>query len=106
MDASTHLVESDARSGHLALNAVNIPGGRIYLTVGLLNGREKVGELASVLSPEFDLGTARHCANLRSKRLVLRASALALPWVVPFGGSAGYGYQRARSQPVRCIRHA
>ena len=81
---------------HPAFNAVSIPGGRIYLTVGLLDGLETEDELASVLSHEIGHVTARHWANLKSKRLVLRAGGLPLPWVVPFWGLAGHGYGRAQ----------
>jgi len=88
---------------HPALNAVSIPGGRIYLTVGLLNGIESEDELASVLGHEIGHITARHWANLRSKRLILRASAVALPWVVPFGGLAGLGYQREQPRVMNAF---
>jgi predicted Zn-dependent protease len=80
---------------HPAFNAFAMPGGRIYLTVGLVNGVESEDELASVLAHEIGHITARHWANLQSKRLVLRAGGLALPWIVPFGGLADLGYQRA-----------
>jgi len=80
---------------HPALNAASMPGGRIYLTVGLLNGIESEDELASVLGHEIGHVNARHWANLKSKRLVLGAAGWALS-VVPFGALAGFGYQKAQ----------
>ena len=56
-----------------AFNAFSIPGGRIYLTVGLLKGLASEDEMAAALAHEIAHATARDWANQRSLLLLLRA---------------------------------
>jgi predicted Zn-dependent protease len=78
-----------------AFNAFSLPGGRIYLTVGLLRRIGTEDELAVVLAHEIAHVAARDWGNQRSKGIVLRMGEWTLPWLIPFGGLADLGYQRA-----------
>jgi predicted Zn-dependent protease len=55
-----------------AFNAFSIPGGRIYLTVGLLKALASEDELAAVLAHEIAHATAHDWANQRTQLLLLR----------------------------------
>jgi len=79
-----------------AFNAFSIPGGTIYVTVGLLKGLDSESELASVLGHEVGHVTARHWANQQSKRTLLRTSSFAISAFVPFGSVGDIGYNKAQ----------
>ena len=68
-----------------AFNAFSIPGGRIYLTVGLLKRLTSEDELAAVLAHEIAHATAHDWANQRSKLLLLRTRR----WTAWRGGPPG-----------------
>lgn len=76
---------------HPAFNACTLPGGRIYLTVGLLRGVQTEDEMAAVLAHELAHILARDWAHQKSKRVLLDAGEWALPWIVPFGGLVDLG---------------
>ncbi len=78
-----------------AFNAFSLPGGRIYLTVGLLKRLASEDELAAVLAHEIAHATAHDWAKERSKLILLRARQRTAWQGIPSRGMAGFGHSRA-----------
>ena len=77
-----------------AFNAWSLPGGRIYLTVGLLKRLANEDELAAVLSHEIAHVADHDWANQRIQLTLLRARQRAAWRGMPSRGLAGFGRSR------------
>lgn len=77
-----------------AFNAFSLPGGRIYLTVGLLKHLANEDELAAVLSHEIAHVTNHDWANQRMQLALLRARQRTAWRGIPSRGLAGFGRSR------------
>ena len=77
-----------------AFNAFSLPGGRIYLTVGLLKRLANEDELAAVLSHEIAHVTNHDWANQRIQLALLRARQRTAWRGIPSRGLAGFGRSR------------
>lgn len=77
-----------------AFNAFSLPGGRIYLTVGLLKHLANEDELAAVLSHEIAHATNHDWANQRMQLALLRARQRTAWRGIPSRGLAGFGRSR------------
>jgi predicted Zn-dependent protease len=87
-----------------ALNAFSIPGGRIYLNVGLLKGVASEDELAAALAHEIAHATAHDWAKQASLVVRWRARRLAAGRGVPPGGLAGVGRERSNASLLAAWR--
>jgi len=76
------------------LNAVCLPGGKIFITRGLLSELENEAQVAAVLGHEVGHATARHAEHSMSRGMVLQAAV--------FVGSVVLN-QRAKSRSERLI---
>lgn len=85
-------------------NAFSIPGGRIYLTVGLLKGVASEDEMAAALAHEIAHATAHDWANQRSKFVLLRARQRTTWRGIPSGGLARVGRERANANLLAAWR--
>lgn len=74
-----------------ALNAWSLPGGRIYLTVGLLQHLATEDELAAVLSHEIAHVANHDWANQRIQLAVLRARQGRAWGAIPSRGLGAFG---------------
>ena len=77
-----------------AFNALSLPGGRIYLTVGLLKRLANEDELAAVLSHEIAHVADHDWANQRIQLTWLRARQRTAWRGMPSRGLAGFGRSR------------
>lgn len=77
-----------------AFNAFSLPGGRIYLTVGLLKHLANEDELAAVLSHEIAHVTNHDWANQRMQLALLRARQRTAWRGIPSRDLAGFGRSR------------
>lgn len=77
-----------------AFNAFSLPGGRIYLTVGLLKGLANEDELAAVLSHEIAHVANHDWANQRIQLTLLRARQRGVWRGIPSRGFAAFGRSR------------
>lgn len=77
-----------------AFNALSLPGGRIYLTVGLLKRLANEDELAAVLSHEIAHVADHDWANQRIQLTLLRARQRTAWQGIPSRGLAGFGRSR------------
>lgn len=87
-----------------AFNAFSIPGGRIYLTVGLLKGLASEDEMAAALAHEIAHATAHDWANQRSLLVLLRARRWTAWRGIPSRGLAGVGRERANANLLAAWR--
>jgi predicted Zn-dependent protease len=77
-----------------AFNALSLPGGRIYLTVGLLKRLASEDELAAVLSHEIAHVADHDWANQRIQLPLQRARQRTAWRGIPFRGQAAFGRSR------------
>lgn len=77
-----------------AFNAFSISGGRIYLTVGLLQGLASEDEMAAALAHEIAHVTAHDWANQMRLLVILRARRSTAWQGVTSHGLAGMGRER------------
>lgn len=77
-----------------AFNAFSLPGGRIYLTVGLLKRLANEDELAAVLSHEIAHVADHDWANQRTQLIWLRARQRTARGAIPSRGLAGFSRPR------------
>lgn len=77
-----------------AFNAFSLPGGRLYLTIGLLKRLANEDELAAVLSHEIAHLANHDWANQRSQLALLRALQRTAWRGIPSRGLAGFGLSR------------
>ncbi len=87
-----------------AFNAFSIPGGRIYLTVGLLKSVASEDEMAAALAHEIAHATAHDWANQRSILLLLRARQRTAWRGYPSRGFAGVARQRSNANVLAAWR--
>jgi predicted Zn-dependent protease len=87
-----------------AFNAFSIPGGRIYLTVGLLKRLASEDELAAVLAHEIAHATAHDWANQRTQLILLQARQRTAWRGIPSRGLAGFGRGRAYANVLAAWR--
>ena len=88
-----------------ALNAFSLPGGRIYLTVGLLKGLANEDELAAALSHEIAHVANHDWANQRIQLSLLRArQRRAWRRGIPSRGMATFGRSRAYASVLTAWR--
>jgi predicted Zn-dependent protease len=87
-----------------AFNAFSIPGGRTYLTVGLLQRLASEDEMAAVLAHEIAHATAHDWANQRTQLILLRARQRTAWRGIRSGGLAGVGRERANARVLAAWR--
>jgi beta-barrel assembly-enhancing protease len=87
-----------------AFNAFSIPGGRIYLTAGLLKGVASEDEMAAALAHEIAHTTAHDWANQRRMLALLRARRGVAWRAIPSRGLAGVGRQRTYASVLAAWR--
>jgi predicted Zn-dependent protease len=87
-----------------AFNAFSLPGGRIYLTVGLLKRLTNEDELAAVLSHEIAHVANHDWANQRIQVGLLRARQRTAWRGIPSRGPAGFGRSRDYARVLRAWR--
>jgi predicted Zn-dependent protease len=87
-----------------AFNAFSIPGGRIYLTVGLLKGLASEDEMAAALAHEIAHATAHDWANQRSILVRLQARRWTAWRGFRSGGLARVGRERANANVLAAWR--
>ncbi len=85
-------------------NAFNLPGGRIYLSAGLLKGLASEDELAAALAHEIAHATAHDWANQRTQLIRLRARQSTAWRGVRSRGFAGLGRERANANVLAAWR--
>ncbi len=85
-------------------NAFSIPGGRIYLTVGLLKGVASEDEMAAALAHEIAHAAAHDWANQRSRLLLLRAHQRTAWRGIRSGGLARFSRERANANLLAAWR--
>jgi len=66
------------------LNAVTLPGGRIFITRGLMADLENEAQLAAVIGHEIGHATARHGRSAMSRNIALQAVAAVASTIVDF----------------------
>ncbi len=87
-----------------AFSAFSLPGGRIYLTVGLLKRLGSEDELAAVLAHEIAHATAHDWAHQRSRLILLRARQRAVWRGIPARGMAGFDRSGASANVLAAWR--
>jgi len=89
---------------HPEFNAFSVPGGRVYLTVGLLKHLTSEDELASVLAHEIAHATAHDWAHQRAQLALVRARERTAWRRIPARGFAGLGRGRVNSGALAAWR--
>jgi predicted Zn-dependent protease len=77
---SVRIIDSDE------LNAFALPGGRLYVNVGMIMAAESEAELAGVMAHEIAHVAARHATKNATKRQIWNLASIPLMFV---GGPAG-----------------
>ena len=81
---SVRIIDSDE------LNAFSLPGGRLYVNVGMIMAAESEAELAGVMAHEIGHVAARHATKNATKRQIWNLASIPLMFV---GGPAGMAVQ-------------
>lgn len=72
------------------LNAFSLPGGRLYVNVGMIMAAESEAELAGIMAHEIGHIAARHATKNETKRQIWNVASIPLMFV---GGPAGMAVQ-------------
>lgn len=87
-----------------AVNAVTLPGGKIFITRGMLEQMENESQLAAVLGHEVGHAVARHGQRAMTWTIVVQTAAIVAATATDSGNDTNYAAIRAGMVAANLIR--